>query len=110
MGERVLFCQVTSVTEALLAEKAGVEAIMVCNTNSQLDIRLLQDIKNQFPSFPLIARIRRGHFIEAQLCKELGITMIDESDEYKVDESYIQKPVDNDHHQTFMNGCFKETT
>lgn len=78
-----MICEVKSLTEALIAQQAGVGALLVMlertpATSSQhgcsslkniercwnVNYQLLHEVKNQFPNTPIIARIRKGHSVE----------------------------------------------
>ncbi|KAG2377434.1 hypothetical protein C9374_009345 [Naegleria lovaniensis] len=140
-----MICEVKSITEALIAQQAGVAALLVVlertpvttstvhgnpilmasnNTSWNVNYQLLHEIKNQFPNTAIIARIRKGHLVEAQLCEEMGIMMIDESDEMnvQVSESFVEKRnthlttamtspqvistfTETDHHSSYMCAC-----
>ena len=81
---------VTSLEEAKIAEKAGATAIMVLE-KVPADIRkdggiarmsdplLIKEIKAH-SNIPIMAKVRIGHFVEAQILESLNIDFIDESE------------------------------
>lgn len=100
---------VTNVEEAVIAEKAGAVAVMalekipsdmrksgqVCRMS---DPKMIKDIMNAV-SIPVMAKVRIGHLIEAQLLESLGIDYIDESEvltpadrTYHIDKTQYKVP------------------
>ncbi len=91
---------VTKVDEARLAEDAGACAVMALE-KIPADIRkdggvarmsdpeMILAIKETV-SIPVMAKVRIGHFVEAQILQELGIDFIDESE--------VLTPADEAHH------------
>ncbi|KAK7681291.1 putative pyridoxal 5'-phosphate synthase subunit snz2 [Cerrena zonata] len=100
---------VTNVEEAVIAEKAGAVAVMalekipsdmrksgqVCRMS---DPKMIKDIMNAV-SIPVMAKVRIGHLIEAQLLESLGIDYIDESEvltpadrTYHIDKTHYKVP------------------
>jgi len=81
---------VTTVEQARIAEESGAVAIMALE-RVPADIRkqggvarmsdpaLIAEIKGQI-SIPLMAKVRIGHFVEAQILETLGIDFLDESE------------------------------
>tara|TARA_B100000674_G_scaffold254280_1_gene209690 strand:- start:55 stop:888 length:834 start_codon:yes stop_codon:yes gene_type:complete len=81
---------VTSIEQALLAEKAGACAVMaldmipsdirkVNGVCRMADLNLIRDIKEAV-SIPVMAKCRIGHTIEAAILQEAGVDFIDESE------------------------------
>ena len=91
---------VTTVEQALIAEKAGACAVMaldvipadirkingVCR---MADLQLIKDIK-QAVSIPVMAKCRIGHYVEAQI---LNVAQVD-----FIDESEVLTPADHTNH------------
>ncbi len=81
---------VTDVKQALIAEKAGAVAVMALE-RVPADIRkqggvarmsdpeMIKQIKAAV-SIPVMAKVRIGHFVEAQILQAIGIDYIDESE------------------------------
>ena len=81
---------VTNVEQALIAEKAGAVAVMALE-RVPADIRkqggvarmsdpaMIKQIKAAV-SIPVMAKVRIGHFVEAQILEAIGIDFIDESE------------------------------
>jgi pyridoxal 5'-phosphate synthase pdxS subunit len=81
---------VTTVEQAQTAEKAGACAVMALE-RVPADVRkqggiarmadpgLIRDIKNAV-SIPVMAKVRIGHFVEAQILQQIGVDFIDESE------------------------------
>ena len=81
---------VSSVSEAKIAEKSGACAVMALDMiPSQIrreggvarmsQVSLIKDIQNAV-SIPVMAKCRIGHFIEAKILEELNVDFIDESE------------------------------
>ena len=91
---------VTSVEQAKIAEEAGAVAVMALE-KIPADIRaqggvarmadptLVKAIMNAV-SIPVMAKVRIGHFVEAQVLEAIGIDFIDESE--------VLTPADETHH------------
>ncbi len=91
---------VTTVDQAVIAEKAGATAVMALERVPS-DIRkdggvarmaaisIIRDIKKTV-SIPVMAKVRIGHFVEAQILEALKIDYIDESE--------VLTPADEEHH------------
>jgi pyridoxal 5'-phosphate synthase pdxS subunit len=91
---------VTNAEQARIAEEAGAVAVMalervpadiraeggVARMASPLKIREIM----QVVSIPVMAKVRIGHFAEAQLLEALGVDFIDESE--------VLTPADEEHH------------
>ena len=91
---------VTNVEQAKIAEEAGAVAVMalervpaeirrhggVARTS---DPKMIKDIINAV-SIPVMAKVRIGHFVEAQILEAIGIDYIDESE--------VLTPADEDFH------------
>ena len=81
---------VTNADQATIAEKSGAVAVMALE-RVPADIRahggvarmadptIIQDIMHSV-SIPVMAKVRIGHFVEAQALESLGVDMIDESE------------------------------
>ncbi len=81
---------VTNVEQALIAEEAGAVAVMALE-RVPADIRkqggvarmsdplMIKEIKKAV-SIPVMAKVRIGHFVEAQILQAIGIDYIDESE------------------------------
>lgn len=91
---------VTNAEQAKIAEKAGAVAVMalervpadiraaggVSRMSDPLKIKEIQDAV----SIPVMAKVRIGHFVEAQVLEALEVDYIDESE--------VLTPADNDNH------------
>ncbi len=91
---------VTNAEQAKIAEEAGAVAVMaleripsdirkmggICRMSQPGMIRQIQDMV----SIPVMAKIRIGHFAEAQILEALGVDFIDESE--------VLTPADNANH------------
>ena len=81
MLQKGIIVQVTNLNEAIIAEKAGVNAIIIYNhneikinghiKNSEINIDFLQNIKNKI-KIPIIVECQKGNFIEAKLLEKIG--------------------------------------
>ncbi|MFZ0219323.1 MAG: pyridoxal 5'-phosphate synthase lyase subunit PdxS [Candidatus Aquirickettsiella sp.] len=105
---------VTNVEQAQIAEAAGACAVMALE-RVPADIRkmggiarmaspkIIEDIKNAV-CIPVMAKVRIGHFVEAQLLQSLDVDFIDESEVLSVadDECHIDKLAFN---VPFVCGC-----
>ncbi len=91
---------VTTVEQAQVAEKAGAVAVMALEripadirkeggVARMADPKLVKDIMNAV-SIPVMAKVRIGHFAEAQILEAIGIDFIDESE--------VLTPADEVHH------------
>ena len=105
---------VTNVEQAKIAEAAGACAVMALErvpadirrdggVARMSDPRMIKAIK-QAVSIPVMAKVRIGHFVEAQILEAIGIDFIDESevltpadDLYHVDKKAFKVP--------FVCGC-----
>ncbi|HBT49003.1 MAG: Pyridoxal biosynthesis lyase PdxS [Caldanaerobacter subterraneus] len=81
---------VTTPEEAIIAEKAGAVAVMALErvpadirarggVARMSDPKIIKEIKAAV-SIPVMAKVRIGHFVEAQILEALGIDFIDESE------------------------------
>ena len=81
---------VTNVEQALIAEKAGAVAVMALErvpadfrkqggVARMSDPAMIKQIKAAV-SIPVMAKVRIGHFVEAQILEAIGIDFIDESE------------------------------
>ena len=91
---------VTSVEQAKIAEEAGSVAVMALEripadirkqggVARMADPKLAKDIMNAV-SIPVMAKVRIGHFAEAQILESIGVDFIDESE--------VLTPADEIHH------------
>ncbi len=81
---------VTNAQQAAIAEKAGAVAVMALErvpadireaggVARMADPRVIQEIMDTV-TIPVMAKVRIGHFVEAQVLESLGVDMIDESE------------------------------
>lgn len=81
---------VTTPEEAIIAEKAGAMAVMALErvpsdirkeggVARMSDPKMIKKIMESV-SIPVMAKVRIGHFVEAQILEELGVDYIDESE------------------------------
>jgi pyridoxal 5'-phosphate synthase pdxS subunit len=81
---------VTNAKEAEIAEKAGACAVMALErvpsdirkqggVARMSDPKMIKEIKSAV-SIPVMAKVRIGHFVEAQILQSIGIDFIDESE------------------------------
>lgn len=81
---------VTNVEQAKIAEKAGACAVMALERvpadirkqggiARMSDPKMIKEIKEAV-SIPVMAKVRIGHFVEAQILESIGIDFIDESE------------------------------
>lgn len=105
---------VTTPDEARLAEQAGACAVMALE-HVPADIRKMGKVARMAAvqvtaaiqkavSIPVMAKVRIGHFVEAQILQEIGVDFIDESevltpadDTYHIDKRHFRIP--------FVCGC-----
>jgi len=91
---------VTTVEQALIAERAGAIAVMALEKipsdiradggiARMSDPKIIKEIMDTV-SIPVMAKVRIGHFVEAQILQHLGIDYIDESE--------VLTPADNEYH------------
>ncbi|MGZ3695666.1 MAG: pyridoxal 5'-phosphate synthase lyase subunit PdxS, partial [Bdellovibrionota bacterium] len=91
---------VMNVEQAKIAEQAGAVAVMALERIPSLirsqggvarmsDPQMIQDIM-KISSIPVMAKVRIGHFAEAQILQELGVDFIDESE--------VLTPADEENH------------
>jgi pyridoxal 5'-phosphate synthase pdxS subunit len=91
---------VTTVEQAKIAEAAGAVAVMALEripadirkeggVARMADPKLVKDIMNAV-SIPVMAKVRIGHFAEAQILEAIGVDFIDESE--------VLTPADETHH------------
>ncbi|KAF9920208.1 Pyridoxal 5'-phosphate synthase subunit snz1 [Linnemannia zychae] len=105
---------VINVEQALIAEAAGACAVMALErvpadirknggVARMSDPKMIREIINAV-SIPVMAKVRIGHFVEAQIIESLGVDYIDESEVLTpADESnHINK---HDHKVPFVCGC-----
>lgn len=100
---------VTNAKEAIIAEKAGACAVMALErvpsdirkeggVARMSDPKMIKEIQAAV-SIPVMAKVRIGHFVEAQILEALNIDFIDESevltpadDKYHVDKESFKVP------------------
>ncbi|KAL8522390.1 hypothetical protein ACS0TY_012507 [Phlomoides rotata] len=100
--------EVTSLDQAKIAESAGACCVIVSDPrrtgiSRMPDPSLIKEIK-QALSIPVMAKVRVGHFVEAQILESIGVDYIDESEVTGVaDENHFI----NKHNfgTTFVCGC-----
>lgn len=91
---------VTNVEQAKIAEEAGAIAVMALErVPSEIrrhggiartsDPKMIKDIMNAV-SIPVMAKVRIGHFVEAQILEAIGVDYIDESE--------VLTPADDEFH------------
>ncbi|HHZ04660.1 pyridoxal 5'-phosphate synthase lyase subunit PdxS [Acetomicrobium hydrogeniformans] len=91
---------VTNSEQAKIAEDAGAVAVMALEkvpadlrkegkVARMADPTKILEIKNAV-SIPVMAKVRIGHFVEAQILEQLGVDFIDESE--------VLTPADDEHH------------
>lgn len=91
---------VTNKEEAIIAEKAGACAVMALErvpsdirkeggVARMSDPKMIKEIQESV-SIPVMAKVRIGHFVEAQILEALNIDFIDESE--------VLTPADNKYH------------
>lgn len=91
---------VTNKEEAIIAEKAGACAVMALErvpsdirkeggVARMSDPKMIKEIQNAV-SIPVMAKVRIGHFVEAEILESLSIDFIDESE--------VLTPADNKYH------------
>lgn len=100
---------VTNPEQAKIAENAGAVAVMALEripadiraaggVSRMSDPKMIKEIMDTV-KIPIMAKVRIGHFVEAQILEELGIDFIDESevlspadDVYHVDKTKFKTP------------------
>ena len=100
---------VVNVEQAIIAEKAGACAVMALErvpsdirkqggVARMSDPKMIKEIKTAV-SIPVMAKVRIGHFVEAQILQEIGVDYIDESEvltpadeQYHIDKQSFQVP------------------
>jgi len=100
---------VTTLEQARIAEAAGASAVMALEkipadiraaggVARMSDLKLIKEIQNAV-SIPVMAKVRIGHFVEAQILEALEIDYIDESevlspadDVYHIDKTKFNVP------------------
>ncbi|MEY7999878.1 pyridoxal 5'-phosphate synthase lyase subunit PdxS [Clostridium sp. Mt-5] len=91
---------VVNVEQAIIAEKAGACAVMALErvpadirkeggVSRMSDPKMIKEIKAAV-SIPVMAKVRIGHFVEAEILETIGIDFIDESE--------VLTPADNKYH------------
>lgn len=91
---------VTTPEQAVIAEKAGACAVMALErvpadiraaggVSRMSDPKIIKQIQKSV-SIPVMAKVRIGHFVEAEILEALGIDCIDESE--------VLSPADDKHH------------
>lgn len=85
--------EVSDVEEAKIAEEAGACSIVVHHGTPRMPTPdLIKEIK-QAVSIPIMARVRVGHFVEAQIMEAIGVDCVDESELLGIadNDNYINK-------------------
>ncbi len=91
---------VTSKEQAKIAEEAGAVAVMALErvpadiraaggVSRMSDPKIIKEIQESV-SIPVMAKVRIGHFVEAQILEALGVDFVDESE--------VLSPADNIYH------------
>jgi len=91
---------VTNVDEAKIAAEAGAVSVMALErvpadiraeggVARMADLRRIEEIQSAM-TIPVMAKVRIGHFVEAQVLESIGIDFIDESE--------VLTPADESHH------------
>ncbi len=91
---------VTSAEQAVIAEKSGAVAVMALERvpadirhdggiARMADVNKILEMKDAV-TIPVMAKVRIGHFVEAQILEEIGVDFIDESE--------VLTPADDRHH------------
>merc|ERR1711871_1415760 len=118
MGAQMLkggvIMDVVNVEQARIAEEAGACAVMALErvpadirrdggVARMSDPRMIKEIKAAV-TIPVMAKVRIGHFVEAQILESIGIDYIDESEVLTAadDETHIDK---HDFSVPFVCGC-----
>merc|ERR1712038_1707912 len=100
MSKGGLIMDVVNAEQAKIAEEAGACAVMALErvpadirkdggVARMSDPKLIKDIMAAV-TIPVFAKVRIGHFAEAQILESLGVDMIDESE--------VLTPADDEHH------------
>ncbi|XP_044487229.1 pyridoxal 5'-phosphate synthase-like subunit PDX1.2 [Mangifera indica] len=71
--------EVTDVEQAKIAEEAGACSVVIHHGISRPNPYLIKEVK-QAVSIPIMARVRVGHFVEAQILEAMGVDYVDESE------------------------------
>lgn len=100
---------IVSVEQAMIAEEAGAVAVMVLErvpadirkvggVARMADPQLIKDVMDSV-TIPVMAKVRIGHFAEAQILQALGVDFIDESEvltpadeQYHIDKNKFEIP------------------
>lgn len=85
--------EVSDAEEAKIAEEAGACSFVVYHGTPRMPSPdLIKEIK-QAVSIPIMARVRVGHFVEAQILEAIGVDCVDESELLGIADSdnYINK-------------------
>jgi pyridoxal 5'-phosphate synthase pdxS subunit len=100
---------VTNAEQAKIAEKAGAVAVMALHAvpadirkaggvARMADPKIIEEIMDAV-TIPVMAKVRIGHFVEAEILEALGVDMIDESEvltpadpEYHIDKTKFTVP------------------
>jgi len=100
MVKHGVIMDVTTAEQARIAEKAGAVAVMALervpsDIRAQGGVARMADptkVKEilKAVTIPAMAKVRIGHFVEAQILQEIGVDMIDESE--------VLTPADEEHH------------
>lgn len=100
MSKGGLIMDVVTAQQARIAEDAGACAVMALErvpadirkeggVSRMTDPKLIKEIMAAV-TIPVFAKVRIGHFVEAQILEALGVDMIDESE--------VLSPADDEHH------------
>jgi len=104
-----LIMDVVNVEQAKIAEEAGACAVMALErvpadirkdggVSRMSDPKMIKEIMDAV-TIPVFAKVRIGHFVEAQILEAIGVDMIDESE--------VLSPADDEHHVDKRGNNFK---
>jgi len=104
-----LIMDVVNVEQAKIAEEAGACAVMALErvpadirkdggVARMSDPKMIKEIMEAV-TIPVFAKVRIGHFVEAQILESIGVDMIDESE--------VLTPADDEHHVDKRGNKFK---
>ena len=96
--EKKVIMDVMNVEQAKIAEAAGASAVMALErvpadiraaggVSRMSDPKMIEEIMNAV-KIPVMAKVRIGHFVEAQILEALGVDYIDESEVLTVADDY----------------------
>ena len=112
--EKKVIMDVMNVEQAKIAEAAGASAVMALErvpadiraaggVSRMSDPKMIEEIMNAV-KIPVMAKVRIGHFVEAQILEALGVDYIDESEVLTVADDYNH--IDRNKQRNSKNFCF----